>query len=434
MALANPVNTDEFAVGTEEDHETLKQLVMDLFKVREDREIDVEVDEDGVASNSAVDTVDTDKLAVDGEPKVVEDPAEIARFNNYMDAVYRRMNAAVRAKMMDPMVLNLSNGKSDKKSSTSAEKKGKKADKKDKKKKKRKSRNLTDEDHENTDVEMTENEEMVDADENVDAVVDASVGRKMAKNDKKKNAKSKKGKNKASRGKMSPSERKAARAERKKQRKASGGQADKKKNRKANGKKGGDKKAKGKKNKDHKQENRESRGQKEEAMARSRRNKHSKGEKEGKKLAKGKKDDFSGKSMGSLAGIATLRRSGDVALLDAGNHKIVKSEFSIGPLQLEVSKTFGNGKSRSVKTAKAVTEELIGKITLKVKPDGSAHVKSVSFKKPENVEIRGSLGDQKKRSDNYLKSSVGKIRPMAAQRLLKMARYVLKSPSTVERS
>merc|ERR1711994_834018 len=179
---------------------------------------------------------------------------------------------------------------------------------------------------------------------------------------------------------------------------------------------------------------RERRGQKEEAMARSRRNKHSKGEKEGKKLAKGKKDDFSGKSMGSLAGIATLRRSGDVALLDAGNHKIVKSEFSIGPLQLEVSKTFGNGKSRSVKTAKAVTEELIGKITLKVKPDGSAHVKSVSFKKPENVEIRGSLGDQKKRSDNYLKSSVGKIRPMAAQRLLKMARYVLKSPSTVERS
>merc|ERR1711915_463445 len=112
MALANPVNTDEFAVGTEEDHETLKQLVMDLFRVREDREIDVEVDEDGVASNSAV---DTDKLAVDGEPKVVEDPAEIDRFNNYMDAVYRRMNAAVRAKMMDPMVLNLSNGKSDKK-------------------------------------------------------------------------------------------------------------------------------------------------------------------------------------------------------------------------------------------------------------------------------------------------------------------------------
>merc|ERR1712008_423099 len=35
------------------------------------------------------------------------DPQEIARFNNYMDAIYRRMNAALRAKLMDPMVLNM---------------------------------------------------------------------------------------------------------------------------------------------------------------------------------------------------------------------------------------------------------------------------------------------------------------------------------------
>merc|ERR1719378_1359754 len=158
--------------------------------------------------------------------------------------------------------------------------------------------------------------------------------------------------------------------------------------------------------------------------------KEKKVEKEGKKAIKEKKDDFSGKSMGSLAGIATLRRSGDVILLDGGDYKTVKSDFSIGPLQLEVSKTFGSGKSRSVKSAKAVTEKLVGRITLKVKPDGSAHVKSVSFKKPEQVEIRGSLSEQKKRSDKYLKNSVGRIRPMAAQRLLKMARYVLKSPAT----
>merc|ERR1711970_563540 len=32
---------------------------------------------------------------------------EISRFNNYIDAIYKRMNAALRAKLMDPMVLNL---------------------------------------------------------------------------------------------------------------------------------------------------------------------------------------------------------------------------------------------------------------------------------------------------------------------------------------
>jgi len=41
------------------------------------------------------------------DPVIVIDPQEIARFNNYMDAIYRRMNAALRAKLMDPMVLNM---------------------------------------------------------------------------------------------------------------------------------------------------------------------------------------------------------------------------------------------------------------------------------------------------------------------------------------
>merc|ERR1712060_316288 len=35
------------------------------------------------------------------------DENEVKRYNDYMDAVYRRMNAALRAKLMDPMELNL---------------------------------------------------------------------------------------------------------------------------------------------------------------------------------------------------------------------------------------------------------------------------------------------------------------------------------------
>merc|ERR1711990_554143 len=165
--------------------------------------------------------------------------------------------------------------------------------------------------------------------------------------------------------------------------------------------------------------------------------KHKNKKKDNKKSGKGKKGgkalNKGNKSMGSLAGIATLRRSGDVVVGDEESHKIVTSTFTVGPLQLEVSKTYGEGKARTVRTAKASTDVMSGTMVLKVKPDGSAHVKKVVFKKPEQVDVLGSISDQKKRSDTYLKNSVNKMRPIAAQKILKTARYVLKAPSTVER-
>merc|ERR1711983_490245 len=99
------------------------------------------------------------------------------------------------------------------------------------------------------------------------------------------------------------------------------------------------------------------------------------------------------KMLGSLSGIATLRRQGDVSVTDEDNHKIVMSEFQVGPLQLEVSRVYGNGKGRTVKSAKAITDIMTGVMTLKVKPDGTAHVKKVVFKPPENVDVEGSLSD-----------------------------------------
>merc|ERR1711988_18113 len=135
------------------------------------------------------------------------------------------------------------------------------------------------------------------------------------------------------------------------------------------------------------------------------------------------------KMMGSLSGIATLRREGDVVGKEEENHKVITSEFNVGPLQLEVSKMYGKGQARTVKSAKAITEVMSGTMTLKVKPDGSAHVKKVVFKEPENVDVKGSLSDNKPRNLRYLKNSVNKMRPLAAIRVLKTARYVLKSPN-----
>merc|ERR1711937_1089965 len=156
--------------------------------------------------------------------------------------------------------------------------------------------------------------------------------------------------------------------------------------------------------------------------------------KNNKSKNKARKDNEKGgkseKMVGSLSGIATMERAGDVKVEDEENHKVVTSEFSVGPLQLQVSKIYGKGKERTVKTAKAVTEVMSGTLVLKVKPDGTAHVKKVVFKKPENVEVKGKLSENNPRSLNSMRNSVNKMRPLAAMKILKTARYVLKSPTT----
>merc|ERR1712183_219039 len=148
-------------------------------------------------------------------------------------------------------------------------------------------------------------------------------------------------------------------------------------------------------------------------------------EKKGRKGNDGKEE----KMVGSLSGIATMIRDGDVTVVDEETHKVVTSEFRVGPLQLQVSKIYGRGKARTVKTAKAITDVMSGTLVLKVKPDGTAHVKKVVFKKPENVEVKGKLSENDPRSLNYLRNSVNKMRPLAALKVLKTARFVLKSPS-----
>merc|ERR1712203_955725 len=124
-------------------------------------------DENEEQSNLLDDESDTEEGL---EVVASNDPQEIARFNNYMDAIYRRMNAALRAKLMDPMVLNM-NAKVAKK------------DKKDKKKRVERSADLEEEDDDEVDRmgEVEEDEEDKEA-------------KKMARKEKKKKRKNKKNK------------------------------------------------------------------------------------------------------------------------------------------------------------------------------------------------------------------------------------------------
>jgi len=377
----------------------LNEMVGNLFVDRDGREIEVDVEGADIATNLASDEVNIEKAVDDLVQEL--DPAEIARFNNYMDAIYRRMNAALRAKLMDPMILNLN------------EKKEKSKTKHNNKKERRQGRDA--------DLEEVEDEEEDDVDRSGLASEEEKEDGESRKMKKEKKHKKKEGKkNKEAHKKKRQEERRANKKHNKAEKHHKSKNGKGKKERKSG------KEKKGQKHTEKGQKHNE----KEKKLERTRRNKHSDNDKKKVKSSK----NVAEKTMGSLSGIATLRRFGDVIIMNSDNHKVVKSEFTIGPLQLEVSKTQGHGQSRSVKTAKAVTDELTGKMVLKVKSDGSAHVKSVFFKRPGKVEVRGSLGNQKERSDTYLRNSVGKVRPMAAQRILKMARYVLKSPSNVVRS
>merc|ERR1719347_2118545 len=146
------------------------------------------------------------------------------------------------------------------------------------------------------------------------------------------------------------------------------------------------------------------------------------------------KDLKDSRTLGSLSGTASLTRTENVQIEDVDNHKVINSQFAIGPLTLDVTKTYKKGKSNVVRAAKAETHVLYGNMQLKVKADGSAHVKKVVFKNPESVKVKGSVTSNRSRSDIYLRNSVRRMRPLAAQKILRTARYVLKPPSAIRRS
>merc|ERR1712045_983256 len=81
---------------------------------RDARQLEGDADESEAADVADVTDEDVDEALDNEEPAAAKDDSEaqaseeeVARFNNYIDAIYRRMNAALRAKMMDPMTLNL---------------------------------------------------------------------------------------------------------------------------------------------------------------------------------------------------------------------------------------------------------------------------------------------------------------------------------------
>merc|ERR1711971_514574 len=83
------------------DQDEVREIFTRLFvEGREGRDLEMEID------NEIEDEEEGESKAIEGAIQETN-TQEISRFNNYIDAIYKRMNAALRAKLMDPMVLNL---------------------------------------------------------------------------------------------------------------------------------------------------------------------------------------------------------------------------------------------------------------------------------------------------------------------------------------
>merc|ERR1711884_436439 len=80
---------------------------------RQGRQIADEAEEEEIVEVAEVEETEVEANEVEGE--ALEDSealkeaekVEVSRFNNYIDAIYRRMNAALKAKLMDPKEHNL---------------------------------------------------------------------------------------------------------------------------------------------------------------------------------------------------------------------------------------------------------------------------------------------------------------------------------------
>merc|ERR1711973_225624 len=205
LVISSPIQ-DEKAEASVDEKQLMIELVEHLFNSdRDSRELEVELEDGEAAEDLGENIVEEEEKSLSSLVKE-ENPAEIERFNAYQDAILRRINAALKAKLMDPMVLNL-NGKKSKKSKKERKAKGLK-------KGKREGKSLTEDDEEVEEVEEVE-EEVEEVEE------EAGEERAMKKKEKKKGGmkgnkgKKKKNNNNNKGGKLSAEEKKAKAEEKK---------------------------------------------------------------------------------------------------------------------------------------------------------------------------------------------------------------------------
>ena len=90
--------------------------------------------------------------------------------------------------------------------------------------------------------------------------------------------------------------------------------------------------------------------------------------------------------------MSTLKRSGDVLIIFKQFHRIIQCPFALGPLELKVSKTVGEGVNKKTKSAKATTDIMLGYMDLKIDSEtGHAEITDVVFDEPGGISVQGNI-------------------------------------------
>ncbi|XP_030239274.1 uncharacterized protein LOC108652562 isoform X2 [Drosophila navojoa] len=136
------------------------------------------------------------------------------------------------------------------------------------------------------------------------------------------------------------------------------------------------------------------------------------------------------KAEGSLSGLASLKRVGNVKVIsDAeGRNSTIKARFTLGPLTLRVEKSFKRGSVRNVKSATARTNEMIGRIKFSVLDD-RATLMSIKVQQPKQVEVESK--DNHDRTREFVWRRTPKIAKLVNEKL-KLAAESLFTPQGVE--
>ena len=111
-----------------------------------------------------------------------------------------------------------------------------------------------------------------------------------------------------------------------------------------------------------------------------------------------------------LHGMSSLNRTGDVLIFfHESGERTVQCPFSLGPLELVVSKSVASPPGKRVKrrSAKAVTELMLGLMDIRVDPSaaagsGKAEITDVIFDEPGGVDVQGSLKRRANTKDEHI--------------------------------
>lgn len=124
-------------------------------------------------------------------------------------------------------------------------------------------------------------------------------------------------------------------------------------------------------------------------------------------------------------GFGSLTRFGDVKVFDRQGKREIRTAFRTGPISLKVSKMEGKGNDKSPRTARASTPGLSGAMTLSITSQGKAKVEKLHIEKPTEVHVEGSIG-RTSRSDKFMSRSIPKASSVMAKKLQFAVRDVLK--------